>query len=161
MSHRQSVLAAATVLGVLVAVPAVASAGTVTANGVGQAKVALTDRHHNAPIVAAVTAAHAAAVPLAIADAREEAQTLASAAHLTLGALESVAEPASVPFFGPPGIGTYDDGPFGPGRFCGTVRLPIFKKVHGKRRVTGTRKVHRCEPPSSVTVQLSVTFAAS
>jgi hypothetical protein len=134
---------------------------TVTANGTGQAPVTTTDRKHNAPILAAVKAAHTAAIPKAISDAREEAQKLAAAAGLTLGALQSVAEAPPSPFiYGPFGSG-YDVGPFGPGKFCGTDRRPVFHTVNGKRRLVRLRKVHRCIVPPSETAQLSVTFAAS
>jgi hypothetical protein len=147
---------------VALAAPAAhADTRTVTANGSGTAAVTVTDRHHNAPIVAGVTAAHEAAIPKAIADAREEAQRLATAAGLTLGALQSVSEaPASPIFYGPFGPG-YEDGPFGPEKFCGTVRRPIFRTVHGKRKLVRTVKERRCIVPRTETVQLSVTFGAS
>jgi hypothetical protein len=163
MSRLPAVVAA---LAVLAALPSVAlgdapPSHTVTANGTAQEKVTPSDRKHNGPIVAAVEAAHAAAIPKAIAEAREEAQLLAKASGLTLGALQAVAEQPAAPFgYGPFGAG-YDIGPFGPKKFCGNERRPVFHTRNGKRHLVRFRKVHRCIVPPSVTAQLSVTFGAS
>jgi Protein of unknown function (DUF541) len=163
MSHRRRalILPAATIALTLGASADAAASQTITANGTGTAKVTVTDRRHNAAILEGVTAAHTAAIPKAIADAREEAQRLATATGLTLGALQSVAEaPASPIFYGPFGS-SYENGPFGPGKFCGTIHRAIFRTVHGKRKLVRTVKQRRCIVPSDETVELSITFAAS
>jgi hypothetical protein len=52
--------------------------------------------------------------------------------------------------------------PFGPDQFCGTLRQPIFKKAkNGRRKVVGTKKVHRCIVPGAATVALTVTYSAT
>jgi hypothetical protein len=78
---------------------------------------------------------------------------------MTLGAVLSVSDVQNSPFSGP---GPFFFGPFGPDQFCGTLRQPIFKKgTNGKRKVVGTRKVHRCIVPSAASVTLTVTYLAS
>jgi hypothetical protein len=52
--------------------------------------------------------------------------------------------------------------PFGPNQFCGTLRQPIIKKEkNGRRKVVGTKKVHRCIVPRSAFVTLTVTYSAT
>jgi Protein of unknown function (DUF541) len=131
---------------------------SVAAQGVASVKVvAPKDRQHEAPIRAAVEAAEAKALPRAIAAAREKATELAKLAGLTLGPVISISDaPSSVygPFFG-----FY--GTFGPDRFCGTIRTPVFKRNKAGRRVrTGTRTRHTCRVPATVTSTVTVTFAA-
>jgi hypothetical protein len=131
---------------------------SVAAQGVASVKVvAPKDRQHEAPIRAAVEAAEAKALPRAVAAARETATELAKLAGLTLGPIISISDaPSSVygPFFG-----FY--GTFGPDRFCGTIRTPVFKRNKAGRRVrTGTRTRHTCRVPATVTSTVTVTFAA-
>ena len=134
-------------------------ARTVAAQGVGSVKVTPpSDRKHEAPIRAAVEAAESKALPRAIAAARDKATELAALAGLTLGPIVSISDaPASPygPFFG--GYGT-----FGPDRFCGTLRTPVFRRDrNGKRVRVGTRSRHTCRVPSTVTSSVTVTFAAT
>ena len=131
---------------------------SVSAQGAASVKVkAPSDRTHEAPIRAAVEAAEDKALPRAIADARAKAAQLAKLAGLTLGPVISISDaPTSVygPFFG-----FY--GTFGPDRFCGTIRTPVFKRNKaGKRVRVGTRSRHACRVPPTVTSTVTVTFAA-
>jgi hypothetical protein len=52
-------------------------------------------------------------------------------------------------------------GPFGPDQFCGTVHQPIFKQVNGRRKVVGTKKVHRCFVPQFAYTTIAVTYSAT
>jgi hypothetical protein len=146
------------------AVPALArpvvagTASSVTATGTGQVGVAPKNRNSNASIRAAVEAAHAAAVVLAMNEAREYALEYAKAAGLTLGSVTSVSDANNVPYFGP---GGFFGGQFGPNQFCGIVHQPIFKRVNGHRKVVRFKKVHRCFVPQFVFTTLSVTYSAS
>jgi hypothetical protein len=131
---------------------------TVEAAGVASVKVkAPSDRTHEAPIRAAVEAAEDKALPRALADARSKAAELARLSGLTLGAIVSISDAPTSPY-GP--FGFY--GTFGPDRFCGTVRTPVFKRgKDGKRHRVGTRTRHTCRVPATVTSTLSVTFTAT
>jgi hypothetical protein len=139
-----------------------AGAKTVTAVGIGQVNVTPKDRHNNASIVEAVEASEAKAIPQAVSAARERATELAKAGGLTLGAVQSVEETQQqFPFYGPGGPNAYP-APFGKDKYCGDERRPRFvRDSNGRRRVSGSRLVHVCRPPRFVTINLSVTFAAS
>jgi uncharacterized protein YggE len=155
---RRTLMLAPVLAVVLGAAPALAdTAKTVTATGTGQTRVHPTNRNSNASIAAAVEAAKKASIQGAIKQAHEYATMYAKQAGLTLGAVITVSDVQSNNFYGP---GEFF-GPFGPNQFCGTVRQPIFKKVKGKRRVVGTRKVHRCFVPQFAFTSVSVTYAAS
>jgi hypothetical protein len=137
-------------------------AKSVTTIGIGTASVTPKDRKSNASIKDAVEAADAAARPKAIASARERATELAQAAGLTLGAITSVSEAPSFPYYGPFGAPYGLQGTFGPGKFCGTIRSAHLKRDRNgrTRRVLGKR--HRvCRFPHTLNVSLTVTFAAS
>src|SRR3954470_5959659 len=84
---------------------AAAGAETVTVIGTANVKVVPGNPENNASIKAAVERAHNAGVPLALADAREEATELAGLSGLTLGDIESISD----------AIG----GPYGPGYYGG------------------------------------------
>ncbi|MBV8911574.1 MAG: hypothetical protein JOZ05_00890, partial [Acetobacteraceae bacterium] len=58
-------------------------------------------------------------------------------------------------FYGPGQLA----GPFGPGRYCGTVRQVVGRPVKGKKPTF--KRVHRCFVPRFAFVTLSVTYAAS
>jgi hypothetical protein len=126
---------------------------TIVAGGTGQVTVTHNDRKSNDSIAAAVKKAYDAALPKAIADAREEAGELATAAGVTLGPLVTVSNVAAQPFYGGifagPELGT-----FGPGKFCGTVR--IRTRTHNGTR---TRTRHTCRVPSTITRAVTLTFA--
>jgi Protein of unknown function (DUF541) len=161
MSRSRCLLVASTIA---VLVPASASAQapapdrTIQATGIASVRVeAPTDRTHEAPIREAVEAAEAKALPRALAEARSKAADLARLSDLTVGAIVSVSDTPSSPY-GP--FGFY--GTFGPDRFCGTVRTPVFKRgKDGKRHRVGTRTRHTCRVPPFVTSTVSVTFAAT
>ena len=134
-----------------------AQPSSVTATGTGQHKVDPSDRHNNASIVRAYDAAREAAIGGALKQAQEYAVAYAKAVGLTLGPVSSVSDAQNGGYYGP---GPFF-GPFGPGQFCGTLHQPIFKKKNGKRKVVGTKKVHRCIVPSFAYVTLTVTYSAS
>src|SRR4051812_10553091 len=133
---------------------------TIVAGGTGQVTVTPNDRKSNDSIAAAVKKAYDAALPKAVADAREEAGELATAAGVTLGPLVTVSNVPAQPFYG----GFFGGGPqlgtFGPGKFCGTVRRAIVRTTKsGRRRVVGTRSRHTCRVPSTITQNVTLTFA--
>jgi Protein of unknown function (DUF541) len=134
---------------------------TVTAAGAASIPVRKPAHPSDATIGAAVRAAQAKVGPAAIAAARQEAERLASALGLTLGALQSVAEQPSPfgPFFGVNGVGSS----FGAGRYCGTVRRRIFRRAADGPPVPTRRIVSRrvCRTPPYVATSVSVTFLAS
>ncbi len=158
MSRRWLVLA--TAIGALAtAAPALAQPGdTVTATGTGQAKVVPANRHNNASIAAAYDAARQNAIAGALSEAQEYAQDYAQAAGLTLGTVISVSDAQNGGFYGP---GPQFIGPFGPDRFCGTTRFPVFKKVNGRRKLVRFKKRHECIVPRFAYVTLTVTYSAS
>jgi hypothetical protein len=130
---------------------------TIQATGVASVKVkAPSDRTHEAPIRAAVETAEEKALPRAVAEARSKATDLAKLSGLTLGAIVSISDSGSSPY------GPFFYGTFGPDRFCGTIRTPVFKRgKDGKRHRVGTRTRHTCRVPPTVTSTISVTFAAT
>jgi Protein of unknown function (DUF541) len=130
---------------------------TIEATGVASVKVrAPSDRTHEAPIRAAVEAAEEKALPRAVAEARSKATDLAKLAGMTLGAIVSISDSGVSPY------GPFFYGTFGPDRFCGTIRTPIFKRgTDGKRHRVGTRTRHTCRVPPTVTSTVTVTFAAT
>jgi uncharacterized protein YggE len=141
--------------------PAVAdqAAGTVTATGNAEVKVVPKDRQSNASIKAAVESAHQAGISDALHDAHGYALKYAKATGLTLGSIISVSDvPANgIGYYGPGGF----FGPFGPDLYCGTVHQAIFKVVNGKRKVVGTKRVHRCIVPPFELTTLTITYSAS
>jgi hypothetical protein len=151
-------LVAAVTLGV--AAPA-ASAETVTANGFSLVKVSPADSKDNASIVAALEAAHSTGVPLAMANAREEAQGLASASGLTLGALQSVDSSNDAGGYYGPGGPSYEIGPFGPHKFCGTITRRVRGHDSQGRRITRRVRQRRCIFPRQLATSLKVTFSAT
>jgi hypothetical protein len=144
---------------VLAAAPAaVAAPDTVTATGTGQSVVHPKNRNNNASIVSAYDAARQAAIGGALKEARTYALAYAKGVGLTLGSVQSVSDTQNTVFYGP---GQFI-GPFGPDQFCGTLRQAILKKEkNGRRKVVGTKKVHRCIVPRSAFVTLTVTYSAT
>jgi hypothetical protein len=53
------------------------------------------------------------------------------------------------------------EGPFGPNRFCGTERRPVFKTVNKKRKLVRLKKVHACIVPAYEASTLTVTYSAT
>jgi hypothetical protein len=161
MSVRSLVLGPA-VAALVMAAPAVADQSkSVTATGVGTAKVVPKDRKSNASIAQAVDVARKAGIKGALSEAREYGQLYAKAAGLMLGAVISVsdAQSQSIGGYGPYGGQFY--GPFGINQYCGTLRQPVFKMVNHKRKVVGTKRVHRCFVPSLEATTLTVTYSAT
>jgi uncharacterized protein YggE len=149
------------VLALAAGLPAAAGAAsdqTITALGTGQAKVTPSNRHHNAAIKRAVDQAYARAVPLAIADAREDADRIASASGLTLGAVQSVDENVSTGgYYGP-----YPLFPqFGPDQYCGRVTRRVHRRDASGTLHTITRSRKECHVPPFASSTLAVTFEAA
>jgi hypothetical protein len=147
----------------LPAAPAVAqqpAAGkSVQALGIGEADVNPANRRTNASIQSAMDGAQAVALPRAFRAARERAAELARLSGLTLGEIISVSDVPGSPHetfgFGPV------EGTFGPGRWCGTIRRPVVRRVDGRPRRVGTRTRRVCHFPSEVYASVTVTYAAS
>lgn len=133
--------------------------GTVAAIGTASVKPTPEDATSNASIIAAVREARRAAIPRAVADARNRAVLLAAAGDLKLGALISIEDTASSsPFFSPYG----QEGTFGPGRFCGLVtRYRTTRLASGRVRRTRIGRSRRCRVPTQVTATETVTFATT
>ena len=91
----------------------------------------------------------------AIANAKSEAQALATAAGVTLGPLVTVSNAANSPFYGP----FYAFGSFGPNKFCGKARVFHFQKgKDGKRHRTFETKFV-CRYPHQIQRQVQLTYA--
>ena len=153
-----ALVAGCTVLAAAPAAAVAAASGTVTATGTGERAVHPKNRHDNASIVSAYDAARHAAIGGALKDAHTNALAYAKGVGLTLGSVVSVSDAENSVFYGP---GEFV-GPFGPNQFCGTLRRAILKKQkNGRRKVVGTKKVHRCIVPSFASVSLTVTYSAT
>jgi hypothetical protein len=159
VSRGLSVLLSSCAVALLASAPAVA-AGTssVTATGTGEARVLPKNRHNNASIATAYEAARKASIAGAVKDAHGYAVDYARAVGLALGPVVSVSDQQTSGFYGP-GSGFF--GPFGEGQFCGTEHLAIIKRVKGRTKVIGTRKVHRCIVPKFASTVLTLTYAAT
>jgi uncharacterized protein YggE len=147
------------VLSALAAAPAQAQqpAATLTANGLGEAKVQPEDRRNDASIRKAVEAANAKALPDAMANARAHAAELAAAAGVTLGPLVSIADSPNG------GYGFFaQQGTFGNGHYCGKVRNTHTVVRDGVRRRVAAKGTHRaCRVPREVYASVALTFSVS
>ena len=146
-------------LSALAAAPAHAQqpATTVTANGLGEAKVEPEDRKSDASIRKAVEAANAKALPEAMANARKHAAELAAAAGVTLGPLVSIADGSDNGY-----LFYAQRGTFGNGHYCGKVRNTRTVVRNGVRRRVVTKGTHRvCRVPPEVYATVSMTFSVS
>lgn len=155
---------AAVVLGgcvLALSVPAAAHAASdqsITALGTGQAKVKPKHPNRNASIKRAVEKAYARSVPRAIADAREDAERIAKASGLTLGAIDSVDESVSSPdayYYGP------SLAPFGPDQYCATIVRRVHVRDAAGDLHTVSRKKHTCRVPEFAFSSMAVTFEAT
>jgi hypothetical protein len=156
-------LAAVAAAGVLApAAHAQAPAKSVTTLGAATVSVKPENRKSSTSIAAAVEAADASARPKAVAEARERAAQLAQTGGLVLGAITSISDAPTIPYYGPYGLPYPFQGTFGPGKYCGTVRTVHRKRGSDGKLHTVRGKPHRvCRVPPNVTVSLTVTFAAS
>lgn len=140
------------------AAPALAQDEDHTIEAYGQATVRPTPKHQtNASIAKAVRDAVLKALPLAIADAKQQASDLATAAGVTLGELLSISNvpPQTPPFYGP-FLG--EQGTFGRGKFCGDITfVHRVKTKSGKFRIVRHRR-HTCRVPE-VTRQVELRYA--
>ncbi len=132
---------------------------TITVTGTGQVRPSPANARSNRSIAEAVRRARTAATPLALQDGRARAARLAQLSGLTLGPLLAIAEASPSPFgpFGPFG----QEGTFGPGRFCGTIRTSrlVRTKAGQRRRVFRFRRA--CRVPLEVVERLTMTFGSS
>lgn len=136
-------------------------ARTITVTGSAQVKAQPRNRNSNASIKKAVANARRKAIPLAIGNGRGRALQLSQLSGLAIGELIAIAETTpGPPFFAGPYGG--EDGTFGPGQYCGTVRRPIFRvDAQGRRRVVGTRSRRQCRIPPFVSANLTMVFSAA
>jgi uncharacterized protein DUF541 len=162
MTIRQSLLLLA---GAALAAPVPALAAdppvrTITAIAAARVTLNRALPKNDAAIRAAVERARQRAVPMALANARTQADRLAKGAGLTLGEVWNIEEMVP-PHFGHWAFGT--DGTFGPGKFCGTVRQRSFRRLPNGRRVpTGkARSRFTCRIPFEVQHTVKVTFAVA
>jgi hypothetical protein len=157
---RRGVLGGVVIALLLATTPAIAqpatssTAQTITATGTAQTRVRPKDRKSDASIAAAVEKAHKASIAGALKQAREYAALYAKAVGMTLGNVISVSD-AQNSFYGP---GPFFLGPFGPGRFCGTVTRIVGRPVKGQK--PKLKRVHRCFVPAFASATLTVTYAA-
>lgn len=177
MSHRRRTVLAAAVVSLACAGPATAQATslpppppaplpptTVTVTGTGTVKPTPYNPKRNASIARAVDKAKAAVGPLAIADGTARAAKLAALNGLVLGKLLAITEgpsgPASPFYF----VGPYggQDGTFGPGRYCGTIRRPVFIRTKaGKLKRVRYRTINTCRVPPQVSISYGMTFSTT
>lgn len=132
---------------------AVPAGRALVATGLAGAPVQPRNRRSSASIRHALLAARLAGAPAALADARRDAANIARSGGMPLGGLFSIAE-VRRPFEDPTA------GSFGPGRFCGTIRRPVFARdpATGRQRILRRITQRRCFFPSSATVVLRVTY---
>jgi hypothetical protein len=133
---------------------------TITVNGSAQVEPKPFDKKSNTSIKKAVAKARAEAVPLAIANGRGRAATLSQLSGIALGELISIAEAPAAPYFFPGPFG--EDGTFGPGEYCGTVRTRIVRRdAQGRRKVVGTRTRRQCRVPRYISSNLTMVFSTA
>ena len=158
---RRGVLGAVVIALLLATTPAIAqpatgsTAQTITATGTAQKRVVPKNRASNASIAAAVEKAHKASIAGALKQAHEYAELYAKAVGMTLGNVISVSD-AQNGFYGPGPFAAI--GPFGPGRFCGTITRIVGRPVRGQK--PKLKRVHRCFVPAFASATLTVTYAA-
>jgi hypothetical protein len=125
----------------------------IVASHAATAAVKPRNRRSSASIRHALFVGKLAAAPAALRGARHKAMAAARATAIDVGPVFSIAEvrrPAD----------DFGLGSFGPGRFCGTVRRPIFARdpATGRRRVVRRVRERRCYYPRDVPVALRMTF---
>ncbi len=142
--------------------PAPPAPTTVTVTGTATVKPTPLNRKSSPSIAKAVRDAKLAATPLALADGRVRAANLATQAGFGLGALLAITEGSASPYPFAIGPSYGQEGTFGPGRFCGTIRQPIFRRTaNGGRKLVRTRTRHTCRVPAQVVTSLEMTFATT
>lgn len=137
---------------------------TVTVTGTGTVKPTPYNPKRNASIVRAVGKAKAAVGPLAIADGTVRAAKLAALNGLALGKLLAITEGpsgATPPFYF---VGPYggQEGTFGPGKYCGTIRRAIVTRTKaGKLKRVRYRTIRTCRVPPQVSISYGMTFSTT
>jgi uncharacterized protein YggE len=143
-----------------VPVPPPTLPNTITVTGSAQVTPKPRDRKREASIKKAVADARRAAIPLAIGNGQGRAATLSKLSGIALGKLISIAEAAPSPFYYPGAYG--EDGTFGPGKYCGTVRSAIVRRdAQGRPHVVGRRSRHTCRVPRVVSANLILVFSTA
>lgn len=143
---------------VLIAPPAEAqqAADTITVAGTAQVAPKPLNRNSNASIAKAVKRARTAATPLALANGQARATELASLAGLKVGRLLAITEGFGAAPFGVYAFG--QDGTFGNGQYCGTVRRSRVVTKNGKKqRVVTSSRI--CRVPQQVIATLTLTYS--
>ena len=138
---------------------------TVTAENTASAPVERRDRPSDKWVKRAIATARAEALESAVAGARQNARTAATAADLKLGPIVSVLATTPtvslLPFLE---LGFRDSllGFFGPGTYCGTATRPTLRRdpETGKRKVVRVKR-RRCIIPSDYETQVEVRYAVS
>jgi uncharacterized protein YggE len=155
LSRRGIVASVVTAAACVYAAPAAAE--EVKAIGTAQVQVKPDDAKSNASIRAAIAEARATVLPLALADARTRAQSLASGSGLTLGDVQAVEEYPDPRFYG----GSQDTGAFGPGEFCGTTVRTVRHRTRSGKLVRRRVRTRRCFFPRALLASVEVTYNAS
>ena len=158
MTYRS--LLAATCAATVLAAPAAAQERTITAVGTASMRPVPENARSSDSIRDAVRTARAEVLTEAFSRGRLRAAELSRQSGLPLGSLLSVAEGGGAPafYYGSP-FG--EEGTFGPGRFCGTVRRPVVRTdARGRRRVVGRRTTRQCRIPT-VSASVTLTFAVA
>ena len=141
--------------------PAPPAPHTITVTGTAQVKPKPLNARNNESIKGAVAKARRAAIPLAIGNGKERAAELSELSGLPLGALIAISSGSnSGPFYPGPYFG--EDGTFGPGKYCGTVRRPITRRDGaGRRKVVGTRTSRQCRVPQYVVASVALVYGTA
>jgi Protein of unknown function (DUF541) len=135
----------------------------VEAYGAAFAPVSPADADRSRSIKRAMLASRREVTPEAAAAARRNAAAAARSAGLALGTIVSVSE-APAPYYGY-GSSFYDAalGSFGPGRFCGFYRRPVFRPdpVTGEPRVVRRVRRRSCTFQTTYSLHLEIAYLAS
>jgi hypothetical protein len=129
----------------------------VKAYGAGSVPVEPKNPRSNRSIRQALFAARLAVIPEAAGAARQNVETAARSADLTLGGIVSIADQSEAPYFYDVALGS-----FGPGEFCRVERRPIFRRDRGtgRRRVVRRVRRRRCFFPRTLRLRVEATYEA-
>lgn len=158
--RRAPTAAAATVTYAIVGGASGEAAPSIRSHGTASAGIRSDDRDRNRSIKRAVLATRRQLAPEAAISAWRSARVAAAAAEVQLGPIVSVEE--TVPRYY--GSSFYDAalGSFGPGRFCGIVRVPVVRRdpETGVPKVVRRIPRRRCFVPSPYTVNFAIEYEA-
>lgn len=158
--RRAPTAAAATVTYAIVGGAAGERVRSIRSHGTATAGIRSDHRSRNRSLKQAVLATRSKLAPEAAVAARRSARVAADAAELQLGPIVSVAERSSVYC----GSSFYDAalGSFGPGRFCGVVRVPVVRRdpETGVSKVVRRVPRRRCFVSSPYSVSFAIEYEA-